>query len=444
MKWFRSILVVLLLFLAFAIYKNYPKLNILNGYAAKYMASSVALAGHQENLVVHQDLKMPLVEWAQVDHQPENNKANANLYGLLSREAVVYPGIGAILIPRDTFAPKVMPKPNRNFKKSPYPYPHGHQPAVDTLLTSVDYAQLEKAIALAFAQPEIQKTRTITILHKGYLIGEKYVDKFDGNTKVLGWSMTKSLIATCFGILQHQGRIKVIETAPIPQWQNDNRKNITLDHLLRMNSGLAWDENYDEISDVTRMLFLDTDMTHAQANKMLVGAPETIWNYSSGTTNLLSGVLRKNFPSHQAYLDFPYAAFLDKIGAHSFVLETDLSGHYVGSSYGWGSSYDWARVGQLYLQNGYWNGEQIFDSHWVRYITTPTPGSDGTYGAHFWLNAEEKYTDVPKDLYSLNGFQGQYVFIIPSKELVIVRTGLAEEPDFELNNFLTAVCKAIP
>ena len=125
------------------------------------------------------------------------------------------------------------------------------------------------------------------------------------------------------------------------------------------------------------------------------------------------------------------------------LIEADLDGNFVGSSYAWANTRDWGRLGQLYLDKGNWNGEQLFAPEWVDYVTTPTALSNGTYGAHFWLNAKGKYPDVPKDLYSMNGFQGQYVFIIPSKDLVVVRTGLAEEPDFDINNFLSHLIKAI-
>ena len=129
---------------------------------------------------------------------------------------------------------------------------------------------------------------------------------------------------------------------------------------------------------------------------------------------------------------------------NSMLIEADLSGHFVGSSYAWATTRDWAKFGLLYLNRGEHNGEQLFATEWADYVSTPTPGSDGTYGAHFWLNANGKYPDVPRDLYSANGYQGQYVFIIPSKDAVIVRTGLAEDPDFDVNAFLKDVLAALP
>ena len=180
----------------------------------------------------------------------------------------------------------------------------------------------------------------------------------------------------------------------------------------------------------------------ALGRKEALGAPGTIWNYSSGTSNFLSGLLRQQLGNDQDYLNFPYRELIDRIGMYSMLMETDLSGNFVGSSYGWASTRDWGKFGLLYLHRGNWNGAQIFDPAWVDYITRPTDHSDKQYGAHFWLNAGGKYPDAPRDLYSANGYQGQYVFIIPSRNLVVVRTGLAEEPDFDVNAFLGKLVQA--
>lgn len=443
MKWFKRILLLLLILIAVVVYMNYPKLNIISGYSAKYMASQVFVAERQEESVVLEDLKFPLIELAETDVNRKEKSASANVYGLLNRTAIDRQGLGSVLINGDYDEGQPYSQPQRKLKKIPHPYPFGHRPAKDTLFPEIDYDQLQKAVALAFANNEVQKTRTLLVLYKGHLLQENYVDGFTKDTPVLGWSMTKSVLATFFGILEHQKKIEVNWPAPIPEWKDDERKDITLNHLLRMQSGLEWNEDYSKISDVTKMLFLDSDMTEAQKNKKLVGKPGKLWNYSSGTTNLLSGILRMQFRIHQEYLDFPYASLIDKIGMHSMLLEADLAGNYVGSSYGWASTRDWGRFGQLYLDKGTWNGEQLFSPEWVDYITTPTQNSDGTYGAHFWLNANGKYPDVPKDLYSCNGYQGQYVFVIPSKELVIVRTGLAEYPEFDINGFMQALISCV-
>jgi CubicO group peptidase (beta-lactamase class C family) len=191
-----------------------------------------------------------------------------------------------------------------------------------------------------------------------------------------------------------------------------------------MNSGLEWEEDYTKISDVTKMLYLESDMTKSQIDKKLVGKPNETWNYSSGTTNLLTGIIRQKFKTHQDYLNFWYSDLIDKIGMHSMLVETDLAGNYIASSYGWATARDWAKFGLLYLNKGNWNGEQLISEDWVNYTTKSTNTSQGVYGAQFWLNAGGHLPDVPKDLFFADGYQGQRVFIIPSKELVVVRMGV--------------------
>src|SRR5690606_30678331 len=322
--------------------------------------------------------------------------------------------------------------------------PYGVLTPIDTEFSDIDYEKLDAAVKDVFERDEEPgSTRAVVILYKGHLITEKYGKGFSEETKILGWSMTKSITATILGILEKQGRINRMQKGLFLEWQNDDRVNISLHHLLQMNSSLEWEEDYSKISDVTQMLFLEEDMTKSQLNKPLIAAPGKIWNYSSGTSNLLSGFIRDQFATHQEYLDFWYTALIDKIGMHSMTLEADLAGNYVGSSYLWATARDWAKFGQLYLNRGSWNGEQLFEDGWVDFVTTPVEGSKGEYGGHFWLNAGGKYPDVPRDLFSANGFQGQHVFIIPSNDLVVVRFGLTEHPVFDVNIFLKEIIDAI-
>jgi CubicO group peptidase (beta-lactamase class C family) len=427
------------------IYINYPKLNLISGYAAKNMASGVFVANRNADSIALRDHDMPLINLAETYVLPSNKSATASVKGLMKRTAVYKEGLGAVLTNDEHNVHAFDVVPLRVFKKDTLPFPFGNNGVKDTLLKEVDYQQLQLALEQAFANPNIQKTRTALVMYKGQLIAEKYSPGFGPETPILGWSMTKSVLATLYGILEYQGRFEITEQPFFHAEQSKDPKGaITYDHLLRMQSGLAWEEDYFKISDVTKMLFLDSDMSQAQRNTPVIAAPTEIWNYSSGTSNLLSGLLREQFKTHQAYLDFPYNALIDKIGMHSMLLETDLVGNYVGSSYAWANTRDWAKFGLLYLNRGIWNGERLFAEKWVDYISLPTAHSNGTYGAHFWLNAEGKYLDVPRDLFSANGFQGQYVFIIPSKNLVVVRTGLAEEPDFDVNRFLSGIIKALP
>ncbi|MCW5515206.1 serine hydrolase domain-containing protein [Muriicola sp. Z0-33] len=444
----RAILTILLLFIGIATY-NYPKLNIISGYAAKNMASSVFMAARSQQSIEENDNNVPLIKLAKTSVYPEQHKASATVFGLMKRQANYREGLGCVLVNDDYVADATYLTPQRFHLASDLPFPYGSGPAKDSVFANIDYNLLHKTIDKAFSQPDVQKTRTVLIAYKDHIIAENYLEGFTKDTPILGWSMTKSVLATCYGILEYQKRLNVKTYKPFVIHKldedsgSDSKKEITLNHLLRMQSGLEWDEDYSRISDVTRMLFLDEDMTIGQGKKPMIGAPGEIWNYSSGTSNFLSGILRKEFKTYQEYLDFPYGELIDKIGMNSMLIEADMSGNYVGSSYGWASTRDWAKFGLLYLHKGDWNGNRIFAPEWVDYVSKPTALSDGTYGAHFWLNAEGKYPGVPKDLFSANGYQGQYVFIIPSKDLVIVRTGLAEPPDFDLNAFLKGIVDAI-
>lgn len=444
MKSLKWVLIFLSIGLLGLIWLNYPKLTIISGYAAKNMASTVFVAGRTPESVTSQDHQVPLIKLAATEYSPEGKEAYATVFGLMKRQAYCRDGLGCVLLPKETLPPTRELAPNRNFNQSDAPYPYGSVSPVDTIFPEVDYPQLKRALDLAFLDNTLQRSRSVLVLYKGHILAERYEGGMGPDTPILGWSMTKSILATLYGILAYQGDLQTGEPAGVPAWQGDSRKLITLDNLLRMNSGLAWEEDYTSISDVTRMLFLEPDMAGVQMGKEAIAAPGAVWNYSSGTSNLLAGLLGDQFASHQDYLDFPYSALIDKIGMHSMLLETDLTGTFVGSSYGWASTRDWGRFGQLYLNRGSWDGKQIFDSTWVDYVTRPTPGSDGRYGAHFWLNAGEQYPGVPRDLFSANGYQGQYVFIIPSLELVVVRTGLAEPPDFKLPEFLRALISSVP
>jgi CubicO group peptidase (beta-lactamase class C family) len=430
----------------YAIYSYYPRLNIINGYAAKNMVSGLFMAGRSQKSIEEGDNAFSPVHLVHYEVDTIEKSVSASFFGLNKRKAIYIEGLGGILVNKeyDPTAEFDIPKRVRMYKELPYPY--GNLPQQDTLFKEINYDLLDKAVEHSFDQPgeEKKKTRSVLVLYKDHVIAEKYAEGFDKTTPIHGWSMTKSIAATLYGILERQGKIDIYDSTEIKEWVNGNRKLITYNDLLHMNSGLEWEEDYFKISDVTKMLYLESNMGSVQIGKGMVSEPDESWNYSSGTTNLLSGpLLRKQFINHQEYLDFWYKELIDKIGMYSAVIETDLSGNYVGSSYAWASTRDWAKFGLLYLHEGNWNGEQILDSTWVKYVSTPTNTSKGRYGAHFWLNAGGYFPDVPKDLFSCNGFQGQYIFIIPSKEMIIVRTGLAEDPEFDVNEFLSDIIASI-
>jgi CubicO group peptidase (beta-lactamase class C family) len=438
-------LLLLVLAIIYIVYTNYPRLNIISGYSAKSMSSSVFLAERTLEITDKQDNNFSPINIAEDNVNVEEKSATASVYGFMKRKAIYKEGIGSILVLDDFEEDTKFLVPNRIKLTNNLPYPYGDAAQKDTIFSTINYNELQTAVSNAFDVNDeyIKKTRAVVVLYKDQIIAEKYAKGFDKNSKILGWSMTKSITSAVLGVLEKQGRIDVNQTNLFPEWENDERSKITLNNLLQMNSGLEWNEDYNTMSDVTKMLFLAKDMSKSQKEKPLTGKPNNSWNYSSGTSNLVSGYIRNQFKTHQEYLDFWYAELIDKIGMNSMLIETDLTGNYVGSSYGWATPRDWAKFGLLYLHKGNWNGEQIINEAWVNYTATPTNGSNGEYGAHFWLNAGGVYPNAPKDIFSCNGYQGQRVFIIPSKDMVIVRMGLTENSDFNFDKFLSEILASI-
>ncbi|NER13155.1 serine hydrolase [Leptobacterium flavescens] len=443
MKKLKWILLILLAALGVGVILNYPKLNIISGYSAKNMSSSVFVAERSFDVIDSIDNGFAPVNIAADEIDLNGKSASASVYGFKKRTAVYREGLGSVLINDDFDPEKPYLKPRRSHENASLSYPYGDAEQQDTLFGNLDYTKLRTAVSNAFgtSNPN-QQTRAVVVVYKDQIVAEQYASGFSKNTRILGWSMTKSIVSTLYGILQHQNRIDVQDPAPVDAWKNDERAGISLHNLLQMNSGLEWEEDYTKISDVTRMLFLEENMASVQERKKAKYEPNTHWNYSSGTTNLLSGILRKQFSSHQEYLDFAYSALLDKIGMHSSLIETDMAGNYVGSSYGWATPRDWAKFGLLYLHKGNWNGMQLFSPEWVDYVVQPTPTSEERYGAQFWLNAGGYLPDVPKSIYYADGYQGQRVFIIPSHDMVVVRMGLDTE-SYDFNGFLKEILAAV-
>jgi CubicO group peptidase (beta-lactamase class C family) len=417
---------------------------LISGFAAKSVASGHFIDNRKLKLIESGDNDIPLITMASNNIDETGQFATATVFGLKKRKAIYREGLGATLIDDDFDVTEAYEVPKRKNEDVDTPFPYGDAEQKDTIFKNIAYSKLRKAVNNAFdAKGTVSKrTRSLIVIYKDQIVAEQYATGFTKESKILGWSMTKSITATLFGILQKQGKFDINEPAPISEWQKDDRKKITTNDLLHMNSGLAWEEDYSTICDATKMLFLSKNMGRVQLEKEAAFVPNTHWNYSSGTTNLLSYILREQFRTHQEYLDFWYSALIDKIGMQSMVIETDMAGNYVGSSYGWATTRDWAKFGLLYLHEGNWNGEQLFDKSWAKYVATPTEGSKGDYGAHFWLNAGGRYPEAPKDLYSANGFQGQKVFIIPSRHLVIVRMGLTSDKDFDFNGMLKGILES--
>lgn len=444
-KFFKIFAVLLLLVLVYLRIEIYPQLDMITGFSSKSVTSGHFLDNRSLETIEQGDNDIDKIDWATNEINDTERFVTSKVYGLKERKAIYREGLGATLINDDFDISKPYNVPKRTKINTNLPFPYGNLDQKDTVFSNIDYVKLKAVVENAFDKKDQKdkRTRSVIVIYKNKIIAEKYADGFNKNSRILGWSMTKSITGTLFGILQKQGKFDIMKAAPIAEWATDERSKITTNDLLHMNSGLEWEEDYGKISDVTKMLFIEEDMTKSQINKPLIGKPNNTWNYSSGTTNLLSGILRKQFKTHQEYLDFWYTNLLDKIGMNSAIVETDMAGNFVGSSYGWATTRDWAKFGLLYLHKGNWNGEQIFDESWAKYVSTPTNTSNGQYGAQFWLNAGGRFPNAPKDMFYASGYQGQMVAIFPSHNLVIVRMGLKEDPEFDFNGLLSGVVSSL-
>jgi len=267
--------------------------------------------------------------------------------------------------------------------------------------------------------------------------------------------MSKSITNALAGILVKEGRLDIHQSAPVPQWQGDVEKSkIIIGHLLRMSSGLKFDEIYTPLFDAAHMLYDSHSFAAFAAAKPMEAEPGTKWQYSSGTSNILAEVLREQMESaFPYYFDYIYEKLFHRIGMTSAIMEPDASGTFVGSSYTLATALDWARFGQLYLQDGVWQGERILPQGWVHYSTTPTPKAPkGCYGAHFWLNAgtpgdptNRPWPNAPLDTFAALGFQGQNLIIIPSRKTVLVRLGASTGSNvWSTDDFIQGVLAALP
>ncbi len=190
------------------------------------------------------------------------------------------------------------------------------------------------------------------------------------------------------------------------------------------------------------MLYLTGDKSSYAIDKPGTATSGTNWVYSSGTSNILQAVIKNQFIDQKTYWEFPYKELFWEIGMYNTVMEPDGSGTYVGSSYTWATPRDWARFGLLYLNGGIWNREQIIPEDWVSYTLEESPTSEGAYGAQIWLNLSKGVANAPEDMFTLRGFQGQRVYVIPSMSLVVVRLGISEKGTFDFNDFLGNILKA--
>lgn len=349
-------------------------------------------------------------------------------------------GIGCVILAPDQTWEDIDGLPELRL---PYPagdpaaiaWPDGDWVADMTVPDGVDASALAAASDWAFDResPE-QVTLSLMVVHRGKIIHERYAPGIDITTKTRTWSTAKSIAVTLMGMLVDDGRMSL--DAPIGlDWlprarapESDPRNEITLRHLLNMSSGLETVDNrgLEYATGSGLAYWAGASSIVGARSRALVREPGTVWDYENYDTLLGVYAMRLALGDDQTYREFPRRALLDRIGMRNTLLSVDRFGDFILSSQVYTNARDLARFGLLYLNGGVWNGERLISEDWIDFTRTPAPATASTgnqYGGQWWLVPDNR-TDVPGDAYSTAGNRGQYVVVVPSHDLVIVRRGL--------------------
>jgi CubicO group peptidase (beta-lactamase class C family) len=316
------------------------------------------------------------------------------------------------------------------------PWPMGDVVAGEPWPEEIDRALFEQAMETGFGPPEA-RTLALLVTYRGRILGERYAEGIGIHTPLESWSMTKSLTGTLIGVLVQQGEYELWESAPVPEWQEpgDPRQEIRIGDIMRMSSGIRirapQDPDFDPSLGYPDHLFLYTgpvDVYRYAATRPQQWPPNTVGRYRNSDPVLASYLVRLAVEGRgENYHAFPQRNLFDKLGVRDAVIETDAYGNFIGQGRALMPARDWARVANLYLQDGVWNGERILPDGWVEYASTPAPAwiADGRPqygGSFFWVNADGG-DPIPPSAFSMQGAGGQSATIIPTHQLVVVRIG---------------------
>ena len=421
----KTILRIVLAVLAAALLGGCLYLNsllpIITGYAAKNLASDVFVSGREPADVEALDLHFSFIKFTRNKVDFENKTVTSRfLWG--KSVAAWREGYGVTLL---------RGKKAAEFQAQKYPLaPEAEGPDFlepgDSALTA-RLAPIAKALVDDHAYNGTPFA--FVVLHEGKVVAERYREGLSARTRFLSWSMAKSFTNALAGLMYGDGLVDIFAPTGIPEWQGDERAAITLNDLMQMQSGLEWNEDYGNRSDVNLMLHREKDMGLYAIDKPLEHKPGTFWYYSSGSTNIVMRYLRGKFASDKEFLTYYRERLFAPLGIRNAVFEPDMSGTPVGSSYLYITAREFASFGQLFLGDGVFQDRRILPEGWVEYSVTPASASNDGYGSFFWLNKDKFWPDIPEDMFNCQGHDGQEIFIIPSKDLVVVVLGYSPKPD---------------
>lgn len=418
------------------------------GMGAHHLCAGLWVVGRDHartpEAVVAEDLApFPALRWQEdfrYDVDPAGRRVTLSAPGVDARMAKYSGDQGCAILPAgadDVFfepvpVPHLLPDPGEQ------EWPTGDRNA-HARFNDVDHAAIEALLDWAFddtGRSNPQNTRGVVIAYRGHIIGERYVEGWGPNTPQLSWSAGKSIVSALIGVLVQQGELAPEQPAPVEAWQGerDPRRHITIADLLRMSSGLDFDNfglnpgtSYTAANEHFRIYFDALDVAAHSIHQPLRYPPGTVWRYRNSDPLTLAHIVRQVAQARgENPLTFPQRHLFDRIGMRSVVLETDAWGNFIPTGYDYVGTRDWARFGLLHLWDGVWEGERILPEGWIDFVTTPAPGDPSRgYGGQFWLNrgAPMRMPSLPADAYMAAGFMGQEVVIIPSRDLVVARQG---------------------
>jgi CubicO group peptidase (beta-lactamase class C family) len=432
-------LLLLLLVLILLLWLKPPDLlRVGANYSAKIVCSNVFLAGRDPEDVLRADVQAPgiaLLRLMRVSVDREHGAVRAGFLGFIGDGlAAARPGQGCTAVPdgnlalANTEAPTARVAPGSSSADSAAPnslWPDGGvvetKPTLDRILANDQLAG--------------PGARAVLVVDHGRIVAERYTSGFSARTPLLGWSMTKTVMAGLIGMLVKDGKLSLDQSGFWPAAAGDGRDRIRVADLLAMSSGLRFNENYGAVSDVTSMLYLQPDMAGFARAQPLAHPVGEAWSYSSGTAVILSRIMQDAAGGDgRAFAD---ARLFKPLGMSSAIMESDEHGTLVGSSYMYATARDWAKFAQFLLQEGVWQGQELLPSGYVAMMAAPVAASAGQYGhGQVWLWGSDAVTPgvnpdatfgIPADTFWLSGHDGQSIVVIRSRQLIIVRLGLTPE-----------------
>ncbi len=439
------------------------QLSSATGYAAHEICTRTLLSG-DDFTRVKKALVAPAVDplglvWL-VDHDPAAAQTTVKTWlpwAANPSVAIFRPGLGCTTVPTGVSVQALRAQPLKAPQDAPLsstlqaaPWPAGEGAANDAALTPAQRDVIRAQGQSLFAEQSLlagQRHNTIAYLVAvgGRLVHEAYAPGYDASQPQHGWSMTKTLTGLLAGRMVTEGRFALDDRPPLPGWQADGRAAITWRHLLRMSSGLQWAENFGTYGSTAQMLWMEPDQGAYAAGLPLAAAPGGNFVYSTGNFSILPWAMRRVLGGDaQALYDHQHQQLFAPLGMRQATVEPDASGTPSGGAYGVLRPRDWLRLGQLVLNHGQWNGRTLIDPGYIDFMLTPSPANAG-YGGAIWLKGSLNMpADLPADTAVFWGLNGQYLVLVPSRQLAVLRMGVSHlDRDFTDNATRQRVFEAV-